>query len=168
MDAEVAKRLLAAELEAGAAFYEVCAEGARPPLRFSVHDSCPDRALSLIHISARFRRKPSGRHPEATRRASCRVPPPAPFACYSPQKHAARVAHAPLHSYNQIADSIYYWLASNNGPGRKVLDGGQQSIEAVGGAVNVISRRGCERFTPRLAQGVANRRTAECPDERSG
>ena len=44
MDAEVAKRLLAAELEAGAAFYEVCAEGARPPLRFSVHDSCPDRA----------------------------------------------------------------------------------------------------------------------------
>ena len=32
------------ELEAGAAFYEVCAEGARPPLRFSVHDSCPDRA----------------------------------------------------------------------------------------------------------------------------
>ena len=44
VDAEVAKRLLAAELEAGAAFYEVCAEGARPPLRFSVHDSCPDRA----------------------------------------------------------------------------------------------------------------------------
>ena len=39
---------------------------------------------------------------------------------------------------------------------RQVLDGGQQSIEAVGGAVNVISRRGCERFTPRLAQGVAN------------
>ncbi|MEI3232296.1 MAG: hypothetical protein V8S24_14350 [Gordonibacter pamelaeae] len=33
VDAEVAKRLLAAELEAGAAFYEVCAEGARPPLR---------------------------------------------------------------------------------------------------------------------------------------
>lgn len=44
VDAEVAKRLLAAELEAGAGFYEVCAEGARPPLRFSVHDSCPDRA----------------------------------------------------------------------------------------------------------------------------
>ena len=96
------------------------------------------------------------------------VPAPAPFACYSPQKRAARVAHAIPHSYNQIADSIYYWLASNNGSGRKEFDDGHQSIEAVGGAVNVISRRGCERFTPRLAQGVANRRTAECPDERSG
>ena len=44
VDARVAERLLAEELEAGADFYEACAEGARPPLRFSVHDSCPDRA----------------------------------------------------------------------------------------------------------------------------
>ena len=44
VDARVAERLLAEELEAGADFYEACAEGARPPLRFSVHDSGPDRA----------------------------------------------------------------------------------------------------------------------------
>ena len=44
VDARVAERLLAEELEAGADFYEACAEGAHPPLRFSVHDSCPDRA----------------------------------------------------------------------------------------------------------------------------
>lgn len=91
------------------------------------------------------------------------VPAPAPFACYSPQKHAARVAHAIPHSYNQIADSIYYWLASNNGSGRKEFDDGHQSIEAVGGAVNVISRRGANVSRQGSLRGwrTAERRNAQ-------
>lgn len=43
VDADVASRLLCDELKAGADFYEVCEGGTRPELRFSVHDSCPDR-----------------------------------------------------------------------------------------------------------------------------
>lgn len=44
IDAETAKRMLAAQLEAGEGYYEACADGAQPALRFSAHDSCPDRA----------------------------------------------------------------------------------------------------------------------------
>ena len=73
VDAEVAKRLLAAELEAGAGFSEVCAEGARPPT--ACGRSCPpswrwSRRMRAGAPSAAARS--CGRRGMRTRRSSSR------------------------------------------------------------------------------------------------